>query len=156
MSDDLLTKPGALSVDKVCQAVSFVLFTYPAMVEAPASNCAFPRLCGKAFCRFPRYFQDDQPFGVVAKALIRLGYPAKLLKDLDCEHEMGEVLHPGVKINNSRNQALARIDPKGMALLTWVQEQSRDKPLYHQLHLRAMTPRKGLKFTDRRRRPWLY
>ena len=155
MPDGLLTKPDAISVDRVCQAVNRVVFDKPAQVEAPAQHCAFPRLCGKTRCRFPRYF-DGEPVGVVANTLIRLGFSSTLLKDLDCEYEMGELIHPGVKIGNSRNQALARIDPKGMALLAWLQAQGKHRLTLSQLHVQAFRPRKGMRYFDRRRRPWLY
>lgn len=155
MPDDLLTKPGAISVDMVCRAVQAVAFKTPARIEAPYFHCVYPRLCGKASCRFPRYY-DGEAQGIVACTLLKLGLPVSLLKDLDTEYEVGEVLHPGVKIANSRNAALTRIDPKGMALLAWLQEQGKHRVHWHRLHLRAFTPRKGMKWTDKKKRPWLY
>lgn len=155
MPDDVLTQNGAISVDKVCQALNRVIFETPQRQEVPPAQCAWPRLCGKGSCRFPRYF-DTEPRGVVGKTLIRLGFPSTVLKELDTEYKVGEVLHPGVEIDRSRNQALTRIDPRGIALLAWFQDQAKHRLTWSQLHVRAFKPRKGLKYFDRKARPWLY
>lgn len=155
MPGELLTKPGEINVEMVAQAVGRVAFSSPVCVEKYAAACAWPRLCGKQFCTYPRYF-DGAPQGIVARTLIELGYPVAMLKDLDTEYRVGEVLHPGVEIDKSRNQALTRIDAKGMALLAWFHTQAKHQLIFSQLHVKAFRPRRGLRLLDRRDRPWLY
>lgn len=155
MPDKVLVKPGAICVDTVVKAVGRVVFESPARIEAFSPPCGWPKMCGRKSCRFPRYFHGA-PYGVVGNTLIKLGFPSTLLKDLDTEYQLGEVLHPGVKISRSRNEALGRIDDKGVALLTWLQSQAKHELTWAQLHVKAFRPRKGLRVFDRKDRPWLY
>lgn len=126
------------------------------IVEAPEAVCDYPRLCGPEGCRFPRYARGGEPSGLVAKLLIQLGYPVQLLLDLDREYEMSEVLHPGVKIWRSRNAALSRIDERGMALLTYIQDRQKIGKSWGELRRSAFAGRKLLRRRDERRRPWCY
>lgn len=158
MSDELTVVPDrTITVDMIREAVNLVVFTQgPTTVEAPEPPCDFPKLCGPKHCRFPRYARHGEPVGLVGKTLLQLGYPSKLLLDLDREHELGEVIHPGVKIGNSRNAALARIGPKGMDLLIWLQEQQKSGRTWGDLTMTAFGPKRLLRGRDRKRRPWRY
>lgn len=148
--DDLLT------LDRVRQALNLVVYEGAGRVDKPGPPCDWPRLCSKTACWFPHYFRDGEPTGLIAHTLIQLGYPVALLKDLDVEYEMGEVIHPGVKIYNSRNVALLRIEPTAMKLLGWLQDRRKSGMTWGELHCAAFTPYRVLGPFDRKRRPWLY
>ncbi len=157
MSDEVSTSfERLITVDAVKEAVHIVVFTTgPTTREKPEPPCEFGKLCGPQHCRFPRYARDGEPVGLVGKVLIQLGYPIKLLHDLDREHELGEVLHPGVKITSSRNAALCRLGYKGIALLGWLQENQK-KDTWGNLSSTAFGPKKLLRRRDAKRRPWRY
>jgi hypothetical protein len=92
-----------IAARQVVDALGLVTMMHGAVVERPEPVCSWPKLCGQQACRFPRYFRGGEPAGLVAYILLELGYPGDLLKALDTEYEIGEVLHPGVKIARSRN-----------------------------------------------------
>ncbi len=155
MSDaDTLDRP--ITVDMVHNALNLVTYYEPDTVEDLEPACDWPRLCTQEACVFPRYFRGDGPVGLTANVLMRLGYPTALLKDLDAEYELGEVLHPGVKIGRSRNVALHRIDRRGVALLSFLQEHQKIGWSWAEIGLQAFRPRRMIRFLDARRRPWLY
>lgn len=146
-----------ITVDMVHNALN--LWTLPPMgytVEGPEPACDWPRLCHENFCRFPRYLRDGEPNGLVACLLIELGYPLDLLKDLDVEYELGEVLHPGVKIGRSRNPALTRIDRPALKLLAYLQDAQKIGWSWSDIAAYAFRPRWMIARLDKRRRPWLY
>jgi hypothetical protein len=156
MSDEL-TDTRAITAADVRHAVNLVVFQNgPDTVEQSEPVCAYPKVCGEKGCLFPRYSRNGAPAGLVARALIQLGFPLQLLLDLDREHELGEVLHPGVKIARSRNKALERIEAAGMALLVQVQRQQKLSISYGQICLLAFGHRWLPKFLDQKKRPWLY
>lgn len=145
-----------ISVDALHEALNLVCYHDGDMVESPEPACDWPKLCGDQACKFPRYYRSSHPVGLTARALIEVGYPVDLLKDLDCEYEIGEVLHPGVKIGGSRNAALRRLDNRGVALLSYVQEHSKTGWSWNEIVTAAFRPRRTIKRLDARRRPWLY
>ncbi len=146
----------AITVAHLQEAVGTVVFTAgPKTVEPAEPACSWVSLCGQGGCTFPRYSRNGVPVGLVSRTLVQLGYPVDLVLALDREYEMGEVLHPGVKIGRSRNAALARIGPKGMTLLSWLQDNQKAKS-YGDLLDEAFGPKKLLRFRDARRRPWRY
>lgn len=145
-----------IDMDMIHNALNLVTLEQGDYVEAPEPVCDWPRLCGREGCRFPRYSRAGEPLGLVAHLLMQLGYPAGLLKELDHEHRMGELLHPGVKIGQSRNLALLRIDNRGMALLTFLQDHQKVGKSWQELAVDAFRPRRTLRRLDARRRPWLY
>lgn len=151
-----LRKAQQISVDQVHAAINLVTYHHGATVERPEPVCEWSKLCGRQFCRFPRYFASGVPTGMVAHVLLDLGYPVDLLKALDCEYEVGEVLHPRVKIGRSRNPALARIDRRGVALLAYLQEHSKVGWSWSEISVQAFRPRWTITRLDARRRPWLY
>lgn len=158
MGEDTLTrirKAQIITVDKIQEALNLVCYHDGETVEGPEPQCEWVKLCGPA-CRFPRYCTGRGPTGLTAAVLVELGYPIDLLKSLDCEYEVSEVLHPGVKIGRSRNQALARIVPPGMKLLSFVQDHQKVGWSWNQIVLAAFRPRRTVKYLDGRRRPWLY
>lgn len=157
MSDYDLTDCRMITADKVRNAINIVVWDAgPHTCETPEPPCEFTRLCDPEFCRFPRYQRNGAAAGLVGRTLVQLGYPVKLLLDLDREYEMGEVVHPGVKIATSRNAALARIDSKGRALLAWMQEHQKSGLTWGTLSAQAFGKTWRPQLLDRRRRPWLY
>lgn len=158
MSDELTAAPDRMiTVDMIKFVVQAVVYgAGPTTVEAQEPPCDFPKLCGPEYCRFPRYARNGEPVGLVGKTLMQLGYPLKLLLDMDREHELGEVLHPGIKISNSRNAALSRIGPKGIALLAWLQENQKSGRTWGDMSSTAFGPKKLLRGRDAKRRPWRY
>jgi hypothetical protein len=148
--------PRQITSELVMAAVHLATYRQPDLVEDREPVCEFSRLCGPTGCRFPRYQRAGEPTGLVAHVLLELGYPQDLLKALDTEYEVGEVLHPGVKIGRSRNAALARVDNPGMDLLVFLQERQKDGRSWAELGVLAIRPRRTLKSLDRGRRPWLY
>lgn len=155
MSDDLMTRP--ISVDMIHNALNLITYHDPDHIEEPEPACEWAgKLCTEEYCLFPRYFRDGKPAGLVANILIGLSYPTELLKELDREYELGEVLHPGVKIGRSRNAALSRIDRRGVALLSYLQSNQKCGWTWGEIGVHAFRPRWMIKKLDSRRRPWLY
>jgi len=145
----------SITVDMVHEALNLACFHYGTTVEAAEPACDWPRLCGSS-CQFPRYHRGGLPVGLTAQVLIELGYPTDLLKELDREYEMSEVLHPGVKIARSRNLALRRIEPAGLYLLAFLQDNQKNNWSWNKIAETAFKPRWMIKRLDARRRPWLY
>lgn len=158
MMSDIEVKPRKIHPDDVRTALNLVVFQQGhRTVERQERDCGW-EVCddnGEKICYFPRYSRNGAPVGLTAKILIQLGYPVQLLLDLDREYEMGEILHPGVKIGRSRNQALARIEPAGKALLTFVQERQKLMS-WGAVSVGAFESSWAPRAVDRRRRPWLY
>lgn len=155
MPEEMLAGGRLISAKMVLEALHMVAFRAGGTVEQLEPECDWPRLCGRN-CQFPRYFRDGKPNGLVAHVLVELGYPTGLLKELDVEYEMSEVLHPGVKIGRSRNPALLRIDRSGRRLLSFMQERQKLGRSWNQLSVEAIKPRLMIPYLDARRRPWLY
>lgn len=145
-----------ITVDTLHEALHLICYHDGDMVESPEPFCDWPRLCGDASCRFPRYYRSGHPVGLTSRVLLKVGYPVDLLKDLDCEYEVGEVLHPGVKIGRSRNAALARLGRQGVALLGFLQDHQKVGWSWNDIVVAAFRPRRMIKRLDQRRRPWLY
>lgn len=70
----------------------------------------------------PRYISDGVPNCLVGNVLSALGFDADVLTELDAEFPIGELLSSGIRIGESENPALARIDEVAMALLTYLQD----------------------------------
>lgn len=144
-----------IHVDRLREAVNVVCLHDGGTVEAPEPVCDYAALCGQEGCKFPRYFRCG-PTGLVAQVLLEVGFPADLLRAMDREYEVGEVLHPGVKIGRSRNAALARLDKQGVALLSFIQDHSKIGWSWNDIAVAAFRPRRMIRMLDARRRPWLY
>lgn len=158
MSEDTLTrirKAQIITVPRIKEAIDLVCFHQGSTVEGPEPGCDWKKLCGQS-CHFPRYYNGRGPVGLTANVLVELGYPVDLLKSLDCEYEISEVLHPGVKIGRARNPALLRIVEPGRKLLTFLQDHQKVGWSWNQIALAAFRPRRTIKYLDNRRRPWLY
>lgn len=146
-----------ITVHEVRTAAFMVVYQGgPHTVQDPEPRCNWPKLCGTDGCRFPRYTRNGAPVGLVAMTLIQLGFTPQLLLELDREHQVGEILHPGAKISRSRNSELARVDDKGLKLLQYLQEHQQVGLSWADLLRLAFGPTWSPKFIDRRRRPWLY
>lgn len=144
-----------IDVDRLREAVNLVCYHDGDTVEAPEPVCQWSNLCGTEGCKFPRYYRNG-PAGLVAQVLMEVGFPAELLRAMDREYELGEVLHPGVKIGRSRNAALVRLDKQGVALLSFLQDHQKIGWSYNDIAVAAFRPRRMIRRLDARRRPWLY
>lgn len=154
MSDTALERH--ITVGRLQEAINLICFHEGDTVEAPEPACSWPGLCGELGpCRFPRYYRQG-PAGLTAEVLLEVGFPVDLLLSLDREYELGEVLHPGVKIARSRNAALARLDKQGVALLSFVQDHQKTGWSWNDIAVAAFRPRRMIRRLDARRRPWLY
>jgi hypothetical protein len=153
MTESTIARP--ITVEDLHEALNLICYHEGDTVESPDPVCDWQRLCGQ-HCKFPRYFRHGGPVGLTAHTLVEVGYPMDLLKAMDCEYEVGEVLHPGVKIGRSRNAALARLDNKGVALLEYVQNHSKVGWSWSDIVTHAFRPTWTVKYLDSRRRPWLY
>lgn len=154
MSEGMLTR--AITLDQLREAIDLVCFRHGHTVEAPEPVCEWPNLCDQSYCRFPRYARSGEPSGLTAHVLVQVGYPKGLLAELDREFEVGEVLHPGVKIGRSRNAALRRLDRRGRALLGYLQNHQKLGWSWNDIVDQAFRPGWMIKRLDARRRPWLY
>ena len=154
MSEEVLVR--RIEVAQIKEALDLVCFYSGTTVEAPEPVCEWPNLCDQNFCRFPRYLRNGAPSGLTAFVLVQLGFPVSLLQELDLEYELGEVLHPGVKIGRSRNPALRRIEWPGRALLAFVQDSQKIGWSWSEVVDRAFRPNWMIPRLDAKRRPWLY
>lgn len=152
MSDDTRTDIG---VPQIRAALDTAVHSDPHHIEFPPPICDWPRLCGPT-CRFPRYLHHGQAHGLTATVLIHLGYNSDLLKALDCEYEIGELIHPGVKIHHSRHKALTRIHPDGLQLLAYLQNRQHTRHTWTRISAQALRRNRLLPFLDVRKRPWLH
>jgi hypothetical protein len=144
-----------IEVEALREAINLLCFHEGDTVEAPEPVCDWPSLCGQEGCKFPRYFRSG-PAGLTAEVLLEVGLPVDVLLAMDREYELGEVLHPGVKIARSRNAALARLDKQGVALLSFVQDHQKLGWSWNDIAVAAFRPRRMIRMLDARRRPWLY
>lgn len=149
-----LSRP--ISVAMIHDALNLVTYHDGGHVEGPELPCQWPQLCAPTFCRFPRYARHGAPTGLTAHVLSELGYPLQVLKELDLEYEIGEVLHTGVKIARSRNAALVRIDRRGVALLGYLQNHQKVGWSWARIAEQAFRSSWMIRRLDARRRPWLY
>lgn len=158
MSDAPALRRGqTITADMVKNALGLVTYHHGEVVERAEPVCEWPKLCGDTGCRFPRYQRGGGPVGLTAHVLTELGYPLDVLKELDHEYEVGEVMHPGVKIARSRNAALARIDNRGMALLAFLQDNQKTARPWQAIAAAAYRPvYRFIPVLNARRRPWLY
>lgn len=153
---DSSTLDRAITVDMIHQVLNLVTYHDGETIEGPEQRCEWPQLCHPQYCRFPRYSRRGEPTGLVARVLAELGYPIEVLKELDREYEIGEVLHPGVKIGRSRNAAIRRIDRRGVQLLAYLQDHQKLGWSWSAITTQAFKPRWMIGRLDSRRRPWLY
>lgn len=140
------THSSKIDVDQVRTAMNEVVFTAPGHVDRRAEN-TLPA----------RYVEHGEPVCLVAKILMKLGYSIGVLKELDREYPMGEIVHAGVLIGSSRHPALRKIQPEAIALLQFLQDRQDRGWTWSQIALKAFEP-KGLMLAkfDQRNRPWLY
>lgn len=101
-----------------------------------------------------RYLDNGQPSCLLARVLVKLGFSAGVLQELDREYPTGEIIHAGVPISASRHPALVKIDPIAMRLLQFVQDQQ-DVGRDWTAVVRAAFRRSPLRGIWERKRPWL-
>ncbi len=102
-----------------------------------------------------RYVEHDEPHGLVALVMTRLGFSTGVLKALDQEHPLGELLECGVRVAESRHPALRKLDPRARQLLGFVQGGQDAGLAWERILADAFSPRRWFPGRDRLRRPWL-
>ncbi len=107
----------------------------------------------------PRYLGlDNAPNCLVAHLLIKIGFDEHLLRQLDHEFPLGNILDAGVRISESRHPAVAEFDPKALALLDYLQDCQDGGLPWMDCYLDAFA--KPSRFIPmryvRERRPWLF
>ena len=140
------TRPH-LTVDMVRQAMNGVVDESPAHIDPAPHDEYMP----------PRYLNDHgQPDCLVAKILVKLGFSAAVLMELDHEYRQGH-WHPGVRIGESTHYSLCKIEGRALALLAYLQSGQEKGLNYGSIGLLAFEPvRFWQRKIDRKRRPWLY
>lgn len=103
-----------------------------------------------------RYVEQGKPACLVARALARLGFSVGVLKALDAERPVGELLAPGVRVEESRHPALRKLDPMALRLLQYVQDQQDSGRRWGRVVGDAFTTSVWRGPFDRRRKPWLF
>lgn len=105
----------------------------------------------------PRYIDQGEPGCLVAIVLTRLGFPLSMLRALDREHRTGDIFHAGVRIEESRNPSLRRIDKPARQLLAYVQR-NQDRGVRWGAIVRDSFRRPPLvpDWWVRERKPWLF
>lgn len=157
MTVEQQAEPRTITATDVRNALNLVVFHVgPGTVEAEDPACPYEVCKGERTCLFPRYSRNGVPVGLTARVLMQLGYPLQLLLDLDREHEMGDIFHPGVKIGRSSNAALRRITAAGLSLLSFIQEHQKLGISWGDICLLAFEPRWRPRILDSRKRPWVY
>lgn len=105
----------------------------------------------------PRYIAQGEPVCLVAKVLTRLGFSVGVLKQLDTEPRIGDILHKGVKVAESRHPALRKIDPVALRLLAYVQDQQDRGQKWANIVGEAFNRSRYLPVRwDQKRKPWLF
>lgn len=134
--------------DDVKQALLAVVETNPYRVDPRTVDEIRPRYLG----------HDGKPNSLVAHILLRLGLDENVLRQLDYEFPLGELLSSGVRISESRNPALARFEDKALALLDYLQDCQDGGLPWADCYLDAYAKPSRLipvKYV-RERRPWLF
>jgi hypothetical protein len=143
MSTDTLV--ARVSVDRVREAAERIVADDPDHVD-PTTEKGIR----------PRYFANGKPNCLVGKILSALGFEDETLQQLDDEFPLGEILTPGIRITESRNQALARVTPQALALLGFLQD-GQDDGIPWAVRLRAAFTKPALIPARlwETRRPWV-
>lgn len=106
----------------------------------------------------PRYVAQGKPTCLVAMVLMKLGFSIGVLKALDAEPRIGDVINPGgARIAESRHPALRRIDPIALRLLCHIQDQQDRGCRWKQIVTSAFQRHRHFgAYWDRRQKPWLF
>ncbi len=107
----------------------------------------------------PRYLNPDgTPNSLVAHVLVKIGFTAELLAQLDHEFPLGELVSSGVRISESRNPAVAEFEPVALLLLDYLQTCQDGGLPWMDCYLDAYA--KPSRFIPERfvreRRPWIF
>lgn len=104
-----------------------------------------------------RYVHHGRPNCLVAHTLTRLGFSMSVLRALDREHGVGNVVDAGVPLIESRHPALRRIDPLALRLLDFVQARQDDGERWASVVRDAFHRHRYFgEYWDRKRKPWLF
>jgi hypothetical protein len=134
-----------ISVDEVSRELKAVALADPEHVDPTADEEHL----------VPQYVHHGRPNCLVARVLVRLGYSTDLLRDLDRERPVGELLHSGVRVSESRHPGLRRIDPVALKLLQYCQDQQDRGQRWGAIVADAFTLSRWFAWRDRARKPWL-
>lgn len=105
----------------------------------------------------PQYMNGNDPACLIARILLRLGFPPATLRALDHEYPQGEILRSGVLVCESQHPALRKFDENALCLLTYLQRLSDAGHTWGSIAVDAFRPaRFTLPRFDRQKRPWLY
>ncbi len=105
----------------------------------------------------PRYVDQGQPNCLVALVLTRFGITLGVLRQLDREHPVGDIVHAGVRVAESRHPALKRFAPAAIDLLDHVQRQQDYGVAWGRIVGVCFTrTRFAPDWYERRRKPWLF
>lgn len=106
----------------------------------------------------PRYMGETAPNCLVGNVLAALGFGVDVLRELDAEFPLGELLSSGIRIGESTNPALQRFELDALALLVFLQDGQDAGLTWFQCLAHAFAkpsrfiPAKYVK----ERRPWLF
>lgn len=134
-----------ITVDDVKTALETVALTDPDHIDRRAAE-GLPA----------RYIDRGKPDCLVARSLAKLGFSTGVLKALDQEHPVGEILHAGVRVEESRHPALRKIDPLALRLLQYVQDQQDNGQRWGRIVADAFSTSVWRTPFDHRRKPWLF
>lgn len=144
-ADQTAVRTRKITVEQVRTALERIAATYPNRRDRRAG--VLPA----------RYIDRGRPNCLAALALQRLGFSMGVLRALDREHPTGDIVHAGVRVNESRHPALRRVDQRALALLDYIQRRQDNGHTWGEVISEALTPTRLLpdRFA-RRRKPWLY
>ncbi len=146
MSTAVATKPKKITAAHVVAVLEDLAQAEPDRVD-PRAEAGL----------LPRYLHRGQPNCLVARVLVRLGYPTTLLRALDREFPTGELVHGGVEISSSRHPALRRLDDNAKALLQYVQRKQDRGWAWRKIIKEAITPTRWYaRRFEKVDKPWLY
>ncbi len=138
--------PRRITVSVVREALRAVVAEHPGRADRRAVD-GLPA----------RYVDKDEPSCLVAKVLAKLGFSLGVLRALDQEHPVGELLQPGVKVAESRHPALRKIDPLARQLLQYIQDCQDRGDRWARIVDTALTPSAWThRRWEQRRKPWLF
>lgn len=131
----------SITVTDVAGVLTELASTAPEHADPPAEHAP------------ARYLVAGKPNCLVAKVMARLGFSTTVLRALDREHAIGNVIHPGVRLSESRHPALRALDARTLALLQHIQDCQDAGQRWGAIARKAFSPAPW--FLPERSKPWL-